>query len=479
MGLKPVNKKYVYLAAMLAGGVMFMHACKKDTQQVTPVEEYKAEEGEELSGGKENTVFDISTNAFSFSSPGLKGNDELEFFVGNSFFKENWVAAPASTTARDGLGPMLNARSCASCHLKDGRGKPQSFTGEATQGFLMRLSVPGNGPHGGPMPDPNYGDQLSDHAIQGLAAEGQVDIAYTTINGTFADGETYTLQAPVYMIVNTGYGALGAGSMMSPRVGQQVIGMGLLEAIEESRLLSLADEFDADGDGISGRPNYVWDETAQKTKVGRFGWKANQPTVVQQTAGAFLGDMGITTHVFPMQNCTGVQTGCLMAPDGGSPEIPDDDFNKVVLYISNLAVPGRRDYNDATVLKGKRLFNEIGCAACHTPKHTTGTHPRFNNLSNQTIWPYTDLLLHDMGEELADHRPDFLANGREWRTQPLWGIGLIETVNGHTRYLHDGRARNIEEAILWHGGEGAKSREAYKALSKEERQAMLKFLNSL
>lgn len=477
--MRRFSKKYFYLFCCSITITALVFACKKDTSDPPAFNSLTAEQGEEYSGGSQNTVFDVSTNAFSFSSPGLKGNDELNFFVGNSFFKQNWVAAPASTKARDGLGPTFNARSCASCHLKDGRGEPMAFTGEVSRGMLMRLSIPGIDENGGPLAHPDYGDQLNDQSIPTIAAEGQIQISYQTIQGSFADGETYTLQSPQYSIINTAYGPLGAGVLMSPRVGQQVIGMGLLEAIDETRILSLADEHDADGDGISGKANYVWDIQKQQTVLGRFGWKANQPSVAQQTAGAFIGDMGLTTHIFPDENCPGTQNGCRSAEHGGQPELEDDDLEKVVLYISNLAVPARRSHTSETVLKGKQLFNDMGCAGCHVASHTTGGHPRFSNLANQKIWPYTDMLLHDMGPELADGRPDFLASGTEWRTPPLWGIGLIKTVNGHTRFLHDGRARNIQEAILWHGGEGTASRDNYKQLTKQERESVLEFLNSL
>lgn len=474
-----IKQKYILLFAALGLIVLSVNSCSKDNKTEPGAEVLKAEEGEEYSGGSSNTVFDVSTNAFSFSSPGLMGNDELEFFVGNSFFKQNWVTAPASTTARDGLGPTFNARACASCHLKDGRGAPPSFNGELSTGLLVRLSVPGTDMFGGPNPDPNYGDQLNDQAIPGIPHEGTVQVSYSMVDGTFDDGETYQLQAPAYSIADLGYGAFVSGIMMSPRVGQQVVGLGLLEAIDEATLLSLADEYDANGDGISGRPNYVWDFANNKTRIGRFGWKANQPSLLQQTVGALLGDMGITSYLFPNQNCTGIQTGCQGADNGGNPEIEDKDLQKVVLYITNLAVPARRNFDDKTVLQGKQLFMQVGCASCHIPKLVTGTHPRFANLSNQTIRPYTDLLLHDMGPALADNRPDYKATGSEWRTPPLWGIGLVNTVNNHTRFLHDGRARNIEEAVLWHGGEAEKSRNNYKALTKNERQAIIQFLNSL
>ena len=241
--------------------------------------------------------------------------------------------------------------------------------------------------------------------------------------------------------------------------------MGLLEAITEDTILALTDPEDANNDGISGRPNMVWDIRPGDLALGRFGWKANQPTVEQQTAGAFLGDIGITSGPFPQENCPDSQQDCASTPDGGSPEIPDERFAKVVFYTQTLAVPAMRDVNDSQVTQGAEVFVEAGCHLCHTPSHTTGKHP-VAAVSHQAIYPYTDLLLHDMGPGLADGRPDFEADGREWRTPPLWGIGLVETVNGHTMFLHDGRARNLAEAILWHGGEAAESKDSFKALTK-------------
>jgi CxxC motif-containing protein (DUF1111 family) len=446
---------------------------------VSPPPDYLAylEEGEELSGGQA-TIFDTTPDAFSRPVPGLEREQELLFFVGNSFFNQNWVTAPASTTARDGLGPLFNARSCAGCHFKDGRGRPPAFDGEQPTGLLLRLSLPGVDDHGGPLDDPVYGGQVQDGAIMGLTAEATAIVTYEELPVTLAGGQVVSLRRPIYSLQNAAYGEPAPELLISPRVASQMIGLGLLEAVPEEAILALADPDDRDGDGISGRPNYVRDVVSGRTVLGRFGWKANEPTVAQQTAGAFLGDMGITTPIFPEQNCTDAIAGCATAADGGSPEIEPDDFQKVVLYAGTLAVPARRDWDDAQVLQGKALFNEIGCTACHKPILATGAHPTISALSNQTIRPYTDLLLHDMGEGLADGRPDYEADGREWRTPPLWGIGLIETVNGHTNFLHDGRARNLMEAILWHGGEAQAARDRFAALDQTEREALLRFLNS-
>ncbi len=432
-----------------------------------------AEVGEELSGGQV-TVFDAGPNAFGQQAPGLEGLQELEFFVGNSFFNQNWVVAPASAAARDGLGPLFNARSCSGCHFKDGRGRAPQFDGELSTGFLVRLAT-----QNGRSPDPVYGGQLQDQAIPGVAVEGSVSISYGELTGRFPDGQAYSLRTPQYAIHATGYGNLASDLTFSPRVANQMPGLGLLEAIDAHDILARADAGDMDGDGVSGRPNYVWNVVSQSMTLGRFGWKANQPTLRQQTAGAFLGDMGITTSLFPNENCSASQQDCAAAPVGGSPEISDDDLRKVVLYVKTLAVPARRDWETQEVLLGKFKFAQIGCTACHTPSFVTGIDPEIPALSAQHIRPYTDLLLHDMGEGLGDGRPDFEATGNEWRTPPLWGIGLFGQVNSHTYYLHDGRARNLEEAILWHAGEGQRANDRYQALSKGDRQAILTFLKSL
>ena len=435
-------------------------------------------ENRSLLGGT-TTIVNMTPNAFGQVAPGLAREYELLFFVGNSFFNQNWVTAPASTTARDGLGPFFNARSCAGCHFKDGRGRPPEFEGESPTGFLLRLSIPGATAHGAPLADPVYGGQFQDNAIGDILPEGSYRIEYIEIAGTFNDGTPYSLRQPIYYLENLNYGDMDADIMVSPRVANQMIGMGLLEAIPESTILAMADPDDLDEDGISGRPNYVWDYVNNTTALGRFGWKANQPNIHQQVAGAFAGDIGITTSLFPSMNCTDFQDDCMAAINGGEPEIEDEDLERVIIYASSLAVPMQRNWDDPEVQRGQQLFDELQCAACHTPTIETGTHPTFDVYSHQTIHPYTDLLLHDMGEGLADNRPDFEATGTEWRTAPLWGIGLFETVNGHTYYLHDGRARSLEEAILWHGGEGANARDLYIALSVLDREALLAFLRSL
>jgi CxxC motif-containing protein (DUF1111 family) len=434
---------------------------------------------ESLAGGA-TTVFNASDDAFGFPAANLSAARSDPFFVGNSFFKTNWVTAPASTDGRDGLGPLFNAVSCSACHLKDGRGRPPLAGSEGFLGLLLRISVPGADPvTGAPLPDPSYGSQIQQNGILGVDGEAVPQVSYVEVPGTYGDGSAYSLRQPTYSLASPAYGPPAPGLLMSPRVAPAVFGLGLLEAIPESALLSRADPADADGDGISGRANRVWDVRAGASRFGRFGWKANVPTVEQQSAGAFLGDIGITTPLFMTENCTAPQASCQAAPNGGTPEFDQAKLDELTFYMKTLAVPGRRSPAAPGVLQGKAVFMAAGCAKCHVPMHVTGMDPAFPELSNQTIFPYTDLLLHDLGPGLADGRPDFLADGQEWRTPPLWGLGLVPTVNGHSFLLHDGRARDMAEAILWHGGEAEAAKEHFRLLPAAQRQALIDFLNDL
>lgn len=435
----------------------------------------------EIYSGGETTVFDISEDAFSFPASNLSADQKTIFEVGNSFFNQNWVTAPSSTTGRDGLGPTFNAASCSSCHLRDGRGSPPQSVDEEFVGLLIRLSTPGEDEKGAPLSEPNYGGQFNHKSIDSVESEGKVSVSYEEITGSFSDGETYTLRKPTYTFSELSFGDFSSDILFSPRIAPIMVGMGLLEAIPEETLLELSDESDADGDGVSGRPNYVWNYELDEKQIGRFGLKSNQPTIFQQVSGAFLGDIGITSSLFSSENCPDIQVACLSSISGGTeeePEISDEILEMVVFYSRTLGVPARRNADDPIVLKGKKIFSEAGCAKCHTPTFTTGESD-IPELSNQTIHPYTDLLLHDMGDDLSDNRPDFLATGNEWRTPPLWGIGLVETVNNHSFFLHDGRARNLTEAILWHGGEGESAKEYFKNLSSEDRTNLITFLESL
>ena len=425
--------------------------------------------------GGDATVDEVGPSAFALGIESLDREQRRAFAVGNNFFNDNWVTAPASTEGRDGLGAVFNAQSCSSCHLHDGRAQPPATASDPERGILLRLSVVDD--EGNVVPDPVYGGQLQDRAILGVDPEGTIVVTVTTLTGEFDDGTTYELIRPDYSIGDLAYGPLAEGIMISPRIAPAVFGVGLLEAIPADTIESLADPADADGDGISGRVNRVPGPDGELV-IGRFGWKANVATVRQQNAGAFNGDIGITTSVEPSEPCTAHQEACLAAPTGGTPEVDDLKLHRVTFYTRTLAVPARRDVGDADTTSGSDLFTSLGCATCHVPELRTG-EADLPALADQTIRPYTDLLVHDMGEGLADHRPDGEATGTEWRTAPLWGIGLVDDVNGHTRFLHDGRARSLTEAILWHGGEGEAAQQAFLALTSEQRADVIAFLESL
>lgn len=431
------------------------------------------EPGEWLAGGETTNTLLLGSNSFLPPADNLSLENELLFFGGNGFFNQAWVAAPASTTARDGLGPLFNARSCSGCHTKDGRGAPPEDGQGPFVGMLLRLAVPGPD---GPVPDPVYGGQLQDRANLGIAPEAIPMITWEPVEGQYADGTPYTLMKPTYTLTEPGYGPFSEDLMVSPRVAPHMIGLGLLEAIPQERLEALADPDDEDGDGVSGR--IQWQEFNGEVVPGRFGWKAEAPNIVVQVANAFLGDMGLTSEMLPDEECTDAQTICDEVPNGGEPEVQPNIFERVVLYSRAVAVPVRRAADDPTVLKGKSIFHRLGCATCHVPSHTTGEGaiPEF---SNQLIWPYTDLLLHDMGPGLADNTPVGNASGQEWKTPPLWGLGLVDEVSNHTRFLHDGRARNLEEAVLWHGGEALAAKNAFLELKVDERTALIRFLEDL
>lgn len=459
-----------------------------------PAQDFGAPEAfERNSGGAATSLASPNANAFSHPSANMGFERQLEFHVGNGIFRKLWVSAPASTRSSDGLGPLHNARSCQSCHIKDGRGRAPR-AGERAVSFLLALSVPprsaeehrrlaeGKAPV---IPEPVYGAQLQNFAVQGIPAEGRIEIAYEERAVSLEGGMTIRLADPHYTVLEPGYGPLDPGVMLSPRVAPPMIGMGLIEAIPEDDILAWADPDDADGDGISGRASRVWSEDGARFTLGRFGWKAGAATVSEQAARAFSGDIGLSTRLLPESwgDCTLAQTLCREAPHGQDPvegvEVPRQMFDLVVFYSRHLAVPARRDVGDAAVLEGKRLFYEAGCVGCHRPKFVTARDAGEPEHAFQLVWPYSDFLLHDMGEGLADERADGVASGREWRTPPLWGIGLTEQVSGHSRFLHDGRARGLLEAVLWHGGEAEAARDSVVRMSDEERGALLAFLRSL
>ena len=461
---------------------------------LAPAEDFsKPEAFEAMPGGAASVRARPNRDAFSQFSANMPFASEMTFKLGNALFRKTWVASPSSTLASDGLGPFYNARACQDCHLKDGRGHPPEGPEDGRVSMFLRLSIPGGpDPEGisewlATQPDPVYGGQLQDLAAPGHAAEGRMDVSYEEHPVTISDGTIIPLRAPTYAFSAPGYGAPSADLMISPRVAPQMIGLGLLEAIPAADILALADPDDADGDGISGRAQIVPSVEFGVPMLGRFGWKAGAPTVKEQSAGAFSGDMGLSTALHPEAwgDCTQTEAACRAAPNGQEDgkrdglEVDRESLEMVTFYSRNLGVPERRGVDDPKVLRGKEVFYTLGCQSCHHPKFVTNRLEGQPEQSFQLIWPYTDLLLHDMGPGLADNRPEGRASGSEWKTPPLWGLGLTKHVSGHTQFLHDGRARSLLEAVLWHGGEAQAARDGVVGLPGDDRKALIAFLESL
>ena len=454
----------------------------------------RAEQFEVMQGGAGTSRKRVNADSFSQSSANITFEEEATFKLGNAIFRKNWVSAPSSTQASDGLGPLFNARACQSCHLKDGRGHPPEGSADATSMFLRLAREAATEEEKAlraerkalNFPDPVYGSQLQDLAVPGLASEGRMKIAYAEQPLTLGDGTVVSLRKPTYSIEDLAYGPLDPAITLSPRVANPMIGLGLVEQIHPADILAHADPDDRDGDGISGRPSIVRDPVSGELTLGRFGWKAQQPSIRQQSADALAGDIGISSPEAPRNwgDCTPAEAACLAMPTGvqrrlGDPEAPVPVMDLVTFYAQNLAVPARRGADRPDVLAGKKAFYELGCISCHTPKFVTRRDAPNKAQSFQLIWPYSDFLLHDMGEGLADGQAVGDATGSEWRTPPLWGIGLTKRVNGHTFFLHDGCARDLAEAILWHGGEAQAARDGFAAAAAADRAALVKFLESL
>ncbi|TPI14894.1 thiol oxidoreductase [Mesorhizobium sp. B4-1-3] len=454
----------------------------------------KPERFELMQGGAGTSRKDVNRDAFSQSSANITFEEEGIFKLGNALFRKNWVSSPSSTQASDGLGPLFNERACQNCHLNDGRGHPPEGDAGSTSMFLRLARDASNAEEKAALadhkllnfPDPVYGAQLQGLAVPGLKGEGRMRVDYQEQKVTLGDGAVVSLRKPSYTIENLGYGPLDPCTTLSPRLTPPMIGLGLIEQIAPADILAHADPDDRNSDGISGRPNIVRDELSGQVTLGRFGWKAQTASIRQQAADAFAGDIGISTPEMPRPwgDCTDAEKECRATPNGvqqrlGTAEAPPPVMDLVTFYSQNLAVPARRDLDKPDVLAGKRQFYEMGCISCHTPKFVTMRGTPNKAQAFQLIWPYSDFLLHDMGEGLADGQRVGEATGAEWRTPPLWGIGLTATVNGNTFYLHDGRARTLAEAILWHGGEGQKARDRFASADAADREALIKFLESL
>lgn len=448
-----------------------------------------------MSGGA-LTVLDAGETAYTHPALGLDARQRELFALGHRMFSNRW-AFFWFENAEFGRGPTSNAQACTTCHTNNGRGlttgtPPLPSVGAAGEvrdhhitvpfepapNVVVRVSLPGEDAHGGPKPHPQYGDQLQIFGVKGVVPpEASFSVAWTEHTVTLADGERVALRRPVLTIADLGYGPLGEDLRRGLRLAPALVGLGLLEAVPEETLLALAAREPVDG--IRGKINRVWDESSGSMRIGRFGLKANHGSIREQVAIAFFNDIGLSTPVYPSQNCPPMSDTCSVQMVAGKPEITLRRLDATELYLRALAVPARRDVDDPQVRRGEALFAQARCAVCHVPELKTGPFPALPLLAHQTIRPYTDLLVHDMGEDLADGRPDYQAGGSEWRTPPLWGIGLAQAVNGADGFLHDGRARDFVEAILWHGGEAEGSRDAFARMDRADRDALVAFLKSL
>lgn len=446
-------------------------AVTQTTKQVLPQDVYK------------QPVAGLSAKQLKQFPQGERVFNNFWMAVNNPLIPLTWdLSLPGPSGGEWGLGPMFLATNCAACHVNAGRGRMLDSGGLAVQ-QVLRISVPGEDGHGGPKPDPNYGHEIQmfdtvtrkDPSLR--AGEAEVFVDWVTQKISFADGEELELRKPKVRVENLNFGPLADGVMLSLRNSQAMVGMGYLEAVSEKDILALAQK--QKEAGLNGRPNYVRDDILQKTALGRFGWKANQPSVRQQVAAAFASDVGVTSSLYPDVHCTTVQKECLEAIRNPKPELRPEMWEAITKWTLSLEVPAQRHKTKPEVQRGEQLFAASGCGGCHVPEMRTGKFDALPVLSNKTIRPFTDLLLHDMGPDLADGRPDYKAGGSDWRTPPLWGIGLSKQVSASSNFLHDGRARNLTEAIVWHGGEAKPSREKFMALPKVQRNDLLEFLNSL
>ncbi|MBF96350.1 MAG: hypothetical protein CFH34_01587 [Alphaproteobacteria bacterium MarineAlpha9_Bin4] len=438
----------------------------------------KAERSEALTGGA-GTVDKVGKNAYSHHFTTLKFEDRQNFLIGNAFFRKLWIAAPSSTISSDGLGPLYNARACQSCHIKDGRGhlpiteKPLSLVMKV--GKYKKLNL---------LPNVSYGKQFQFFAIPGMSSEVEGKIIRSSINRKLSKDYNLNYKTIDFNIETFNYGKIDFNNSISLRVSPQVYGVGLLEAIEDSDILSKSDEHDFNKDGVSGIARIVKDEYGNN-RIGRFGIRASTSNLLVQSGVAFMHDMGISNPIGrnAYGDCTKIQKNCFKFTTGinknSKTETSKEILDKIVFYLSSLSPPKRRDVNDKDVLKGKEIFYNANCTSCHTPKYVTSKNAKLDFLKFQLIWPYTDLLLHDMGEGLADKNLQMEITNREWKTPPLWGIGLAKEVNPRATFLHDGRADTILEAILWHDGEAKNSINYLLKNHKKELDKLVKFVESL
>ena len=473
-----------------------------------PMQQLASFDPQEIKQGGDTGISITSSESYSKPSSNITASRKGSFFIGNAFFRQPWVIAPASTDSRDGLGALFNVAACQSCHVKDGRGHAPMTADDDADSLLIRLAMPATTDEQRQqlkdsliekVAHPMYGGQLQDRGIQGVPAEARISVQWTDKPVAFADGHVETLRSPTFNLTKPGYGPFDDELMVSPRIALPMIGLGLLEQIPDEAIKKQAVQANNANVGISGKFNWVMDPQTGKVALGRFGWKAGQTKLLTQNQSAFNEDMGLTSNIRPNESCTPMQTACINATTGadeqgnGKPpvEVNDEVAKFVEFYTRNLAVPHRRDADDKLVLAGKKRFYDMGCQSCHTPRYQLPkTDDDHLEQHGQVIYPYTDLLLHDMGDDLADRtiagklpskelQVEFLANSYEWRTPALWGIGLAQTVDPQATFLHDGRARTLMEAVLWHGGEAGKQKQKVLMLDKQGRAELNAFLKSL
>jgi CxxC motif-containing protein (DUF1111 family) len=396
--------------------------------------------------------------------PAPSVNSDADFSLhleGHSVFHRSFRTISGS--GRPVLGPLFNNDSCSSCHVRVGRGPIQLHPSTAGSTMIVKVGARTRSTKQAAPSLPGIGEQLQDRSLDG-SSRFAIRLRWKSTTGAYPDGENYSLRRPQLSLSLPRYHQREFTTSL--RMTPQVIGMGLLEAISSERILSLADPDDRDGDGISGRATRVLNRETKAFEVGRFGFKATHPTLKQQTAAALFHDMGITTEMFKKP--------------ARPPELSNRELLSLVFYQQVSGVPGQRAPLTPDVVTGRELFQSIGCTACHVPHHQTSSTASPHYLASQAISPYTDLLVHDMGPGLADGRTEFGVSGREWRTAPLWGLGMYEVISPrNTGFLHDGRARTLSEAILWHGGEASSSRAAFVSLSALQRAQIISFLRSL
>ncbi len=415
-------------------------------------------------------------NASNLQKPILSlNNNEIDTFIlGKSFFRTPWVEAPSATTARDGLGPLFSANTCISCHPKNAKGSVYNSRGDIARSLVTRLSINNNqnrDPKLGFTPEPIYGAQLSINAVHDVPYEGKPTRSYIDKTLLLSRDRKVVLHKPIYGVIDLQYGALSKDVIISQRVAPALIGLGLLEQISDAQLLANEDIDDKNGDGISGKANRVYSPERSKIEIGRFNWKANASTVKHQVAMAMSNDMGLTSPLYPNENCTHSQKECLNSPKGKDIfDVPMKRLDAVSFYLKNLKVPQSQETQEYKM--GLKIFKQLACASCHIPTFTLD--------SGRKIHPFSDLLLHDMGKDLADGRAEFQASANEFRTPPLWGISINKQVlRERVNFLHDGRARTIEEAILWHEGEAKQSKDNFTRLSPQEQKVLIDFLEKL